>query len=221
MVPPKDKSAKICLDCGYDLDHLTEPQCPECGRGFDPKDGQSYRRGNDDDVRLWVAPSPADAKALHEQLETLGIGTIVDGDEIRVAQADVDRAKRLLKEPVDEVRCPRCESAMTPGYVWAQGGEVGAGLMWAAGIPAHRKFWGYKSDDVFCGTVLRKAHRCRDCDRLLIEPGPEAAIEYLFRNSDQYATECLACGKDLPGGVSLCPACGWSYDAAEERGNDQ
>ena len=29
---------KYCLGCGYDLDHLRERACPECGRTFDPTD---------------------------------------------------------------------------------------------------------------------------------------------------------------------------------------
>ncbi len=31
-----------CLDCGYDLRHLTEPRCPECGRPFDPGDESTF-----------------------------------------------------------------------------------------------------------------------------------------------------------------------------------
>lgn len=33
---------KRCLGCGYILDGLPEPRCPECGRGFDPGDWQTY-----------------------------------------------------------------------------------------------------------------------------------------------------------------------------------
>ncbi len=33
---------KRCLGCGYILDHLPEPRCPECGRGFDPQDARTY-----------------------------------------------------------------------------------------------------------------------------------------------------------------------------------
>ncbi len=29
---------KRCLTCGYILDHLPEPRCPECGRAFNPAD---------------------------------------------------------------------------------------------------------------------------------------------------------------------------------------
>ena len=33
---------KRCLGCGYILDGLPEPRCPECGRGFDPDDPKTY-----------------------------------------------------------------------------------------------------------------------------------------------------------------------------------
>jgi hypothetical protein len=31
-----------CLGCGYILEHLPEPRCPECGRGFDLGDPATY-----------------------------------------------------------------------------------------------------------------------------------------------------------------------------------
>ncbi len=33
---------KRCLTCGYILDHLPAPRCPECGRKFDPDDTATY-----------------------------------------------------------------------------------------------------------------------------------------------------------------------------------
>jgi uncharacterized paraquat-inducible protein A len=33
---------KRCLGCGYILEHLPEPRCPECGRQFDPNDAATY-----------------------------------------------------------------------------------------------------------------------------------------------------------------------------------
>jgi hypothetical protein len=33
---------KRCLGCGYILDGLPEPRCPECGRGFDPDDPETF-----------------------------------------------------------------------------------------------------------------------------------------------------------------------------------
>ncbi len=29
-------AVRYCLGCGYIIDHLPEPRCPECGRQFDP-----------------------------------------------------------------------------------------------------------------------------------------------------------------------------------------
>ncbi len=34
--------SKRCLGCGYILEHLPEPRCPECGREFDPDDPRSF-----------------------------------------------------------------------------------------------------------------------------------------------------------------------------------
>lgn len=31
-----------CLSCKYDLSHLTERRCPECGRAFDPNDPKTF-----------------------------------------------------------------------------------------------------------------------------------------------------------------------------------
>lgn len=33
---------KRCLGCGYILDNLPEPRCPECGRSFDLSDAATY-----------------------------------------------------------------------------------------------------------------------------------------------------------------------------------
>lgn len=33
---------KRCLQCGYILEGLPEPRCPECGRRFDPCDRRTY-----------------------------------------------------------------------------------------------------------------------------------------------------------------------------------
>ena len=31
-----------CLDCNYDLQHLSANICPECGRAFDPSDSSTF-----------------------------------------------------------------------------------------------------------------------------------------------------------------------------------
>ncbi len=33
----------LCIACGYSLVGLTEPRCPECGRGFAPSDAPAQR----------------------------------------------------------------------------------------------------------------------------------------------------------------------------------
>jgi hypothetical protein len=35
----------FCLGCGYSLRELTDPRCPECGRGFDPDDARTMSLG--------------------------------------------------------------------------------------------------------------------------------------------------------------------------------
>ena len=40
-------SLKRCLECGYILQGLTYNRCPECGRGYDPKNPATFRSGND------------------------------------------------------------------------------------------------------------------------------------------------------------------------------
>ena len=34
-----------CLDCNYPLINLPSPRCPECGRGFDPRDRATFNTG--------------------------------------------------------------------------------------------------------------------------------------------------------------------------------
>jgi hypothetical protein len=41
-----DAATRYCIGCGYILDHLPEPRCPECGREFDPEDLRSFTKIN-------------------------------------------------------------------------------------------------------------------------------------------------------------------------------
>ena len=34
----------FCIDCDYDLSHLEDKRCPECGREFDPSDPSTYEQ---------------------------------------------------------------------------------------------------------------------------------------------------------------------------------
>jgi hypothetical protein len=49
----------LCLDCGYVLDHLAEPRCPECGRPFDPRDPSTFTTPAEYfKWRRWAQPPP-------------------------------------------------------------------------------------------------------------------------------------------------------------------
>jgi hypothetical protein len=38
---------KYCAGCGYCIEHVSEPRCPECGRSFDPLDPTTFVRPMD------------------------------------------------------------------------------------------------------------------------------------------------------------------------------
>lgn len=47
-----EQATMFCLKCGYVLDNLPEPRCPECGQPFDPYDSQTYW----DSASVWLRP---------------------------------------------------------------------------------------------------------------------------------------------------------------------
>jgi len=40
---PPEPGQRLCIECGYVLDHLTEPRCPECAQAFDLADPTTFR----------------------------------------------------------------------------------------------------------------------------------------------------------------------------------
>lgn len=42
MAGSHDPPTRHCLTCGYIIDHLSAPRCPECGRVFDPDDSSTF-----------------------------------------------------------------------------------------------------------------------------------------------------------------------------------
>jgi hypothetical protein len=82
-----------CLNCKYDLSHLTEHRCPECGREFDPKDPQTFGSPpNREAAIIWlsclVCALPVIVWLLFE-LQRMpymphrpSMGTFLGGDEI-------------------------------------------------------------------------------------------------------------------------------------------
>ncbi len=53
-VEGENVAPKQCRGCGYIIDHLTEPRCPECGRQFDPDDPRTYWISRADTKRVIV-----------------------------------------------------------------------------------------------------------------------------------------------------------------------
>src|ERR1051326_123797 len=43
----------FCLGCGYVLDNLPEPRCPECGRAFDPQSPATFAMNRRRRFRNW------------------------------------------------------------------------------------------------------------------------------------------------------------------------
>jgi hypothetical protein len=103
---------KRCLGCGYILDGLPEPRCPECGRGFDLANTETY----------WWRPAPG---RVHLIAAVSGFALVVLGITLSYAASRplgewcpvpflfgafliellvLDRAIRALRGPRDLVR---------------------------------------------------------------------------------------------------------------------
>lgn len=60
MYPLGHTRHQYCLRCGHILDVLSEPRCPECGIGFDPRDPGTYSsRLISGSARLYTATAVA------------------------------------------------------------------------------------------------------------------------------------------------------------------
>jgi predicted amidophosphoribosyltransferase len=126
----------FCIECGYPLDGLPEPRCPECGRAFDPDDPESYREDVGVLQSLYRAADSVEAHTLHDRLREEGILAAVMGESLQsghglpittltvwVGENHLDRAREVLKAflaqrsarlgapaPGDEATwtCPNC-----------------------------------------------------------------------------------------------------------------
>ena len=97
-----------CLDCGYALDGVWTHQCPECGRPFDPDDGDTFQQSLEEPKRLCIARSVTDAYALSTILEGSGIPTAVEYNAAGIVEPakgsvwvnswDLERAQAVLRE---------------------------------------------------------------------------------------------------------------------------
>jgi hypothetical protein len=94
---------KRCLGCGYILDGLPEPRCPECGRGFDPSRPSTYTTGPAPRgwwhvliafAGVWLAVGVA---ATHTHASLCGLAVIATALQCYVAARSV---RELRKSPV-------------------------------------------------------------------------------------------------------------------------
>jgi hypothetical protein len=99
----------FCLGCGYPLDGLPEPRCPECGTPFDPNDPDSFREDVGALQPLYRAANSSEAHALRDRLREEGILAAVMGESLEsghglpittpavwVGTRDLDRAREVL-----------------------------------------------------------------------------------------------------------------------------
>jgi hypothetical protein len=75
-------ATRYCLGCGYILDHLPEPRCPECGREFDPDKPVSY----------YTRPANTRAKALGRALNAATAAVIAAAAFTRLYTLPAGRA---------------------------------------------------------------------------------------------------------------------------------
>lgn len=70
-----------CIDCNYDLRGQAGPNCPNCGRGFDPADSDSFfgdRAGSFTRRRGWRRPALIAAWTAVPVLAMIGLPTLTD-----------------------------------------------------------------------------------------------------------------------------------------------
>ena len=100
----------FCLECGYPLDGLPEPRCPECGTPFDPDDPDGFREDVGALQGLYRASNSAEAHALRDRLADEKIPAAIMGESLQsghglpitsltvwVGKRHLDRAGEVLK----------------------------------------------------------------------------------------------------------------------------
>jgi predicted amidophosphoribosyltransferase len=100
----------FCIECGYPLDGLPEPRCPECGAAFDPADPDSFREDVGALQSLYRAADSTEAHALRDRLTAERIPAAVMGESLQsghglpitsptvwVGKRHLDRARKVLE----------------------------------------------------------------------------------------------------------------------------
>lgn len=74
-----------CLGCGYALRELTLPRCPECGRGFDPRDERTFAG---EAIRPWLRLMARPPSFLHVAFAIALTSAILYGRSLPAAAYD-------------------------------------------------------------------------------------------------------------------------------------
>jgi hypothetical protein len=114
----------FCLECGYPLDGLPEPRCPECGAAFDPNDPDTYREDVGSLLNLYRAQGTPEAHALRDRLNEAGIPAAVMGESLHhghglpittptvwVGERYLEKARSVLAEFIAQRRHAAAEPA--------------------------------------------------------------------------------------------------------------
>jgi RNA polymerase subunit RPABC4/transcription elongation factor Spt4 len=101
--------------------------------------------------------------------------------------------------------CPMCHSRMTPGEITLEGTWVD--IVSGGGGFSEVRFQaeGREPVTIMAHAEVKPALTCAACNFFMILNDPEFT-----------ETACLICQAIMPGGVSRCPECGWTYQAGEE-----
>lgn len=124
----------ICRGCGYRLEELREPRCPECGAAFDPADPSTFRVALAHPAELGEYSAEVTALSVQHELLVEGILSSLEAStrgvtgvlarqiyRVFVDAADLDAAGAVLKrvgERSEEQswRCGGCGEEVPGGF---------------------------------------------------------------------------------------------------------
>ena len=93
---PGDAPQKFCLDCGYPLDGLRDPRCPECGLGFDPLDAATFAVNVGNLVKLHASRAVHELHMLRDLLQESGIRAVVLGETLAQGRGELPMTSDTL-----------------------------------------------------------------------------------------------------------------------------
>lgn len=93
---PSEDPQKFCLDCGYPLDGLRDPRCPECGLEFDPLDAGTFAVNVGNLVKLHASRAVHELHMLRDMLQESGIRAVVLGETLALGRGELPMTSDTL-----------------------------------------------------------------------------------------------------------------------------